>query len=115
MVHIRQSKEEEKLLDINTGKKSKTTNVLFLTDNQGLPLAMSEPIKGKYNDLFKLDFFFTRMLEDLELATIKTNDLFLNAGAGFDSKEFKALCFERDIIPNIDFNKRNSKALIIRC
>ena len=68
---------------------------------------MSAPIEGKYKDLFKLDFFFTRILEDLELARIKTNDLFLNADAGFDSKKFRALCFEKDIMANIDFNKKS--------
>ena len=72
-------------------KKSKITNGLFLTDKQGIPLALSAPIEGNHNDLFKLDFFFTKMLEDLELARIKTNDLFLNADAGFDSKKFRAL------------------------
>ena len=33
-------------------KKSKTTNALFLTDKQGIPLAVSEPIDGNHNDLF---------------------------------------------------------------
>ena len=72
---------------------------------------MSAPIEGNYNNLFKLDLFFTKVLEYLELARIKTNDLFLNADAGFDSKKFRALCFEKDIITNIDFNKRNSKSI----
>ena len=43
-------------------KKSKITNVLFLTDKNGLPLAMSEPIDGNHNDLFRVDFFFLKML-----------------------------------------------------
>jgi transposase len=40
---------------------------------------------------------------------IKTNGLFLNADAGFDSEDFREICFTKDIIANIDFNKRNSK------
>ena len=92
-----------------TRKKSKTTNALFLTDKQGIPLAMSAPIEGNHNDLFKIEVFFTKMLEDLKTSRIKVNDLFLNADAGFDSKGFRALCFTNGIIANIDFNKRNSK------
>ena len=90
-------------------KKSKTTNALFLTDKNGLPLAMSEPISGNHNDLFKVDFFFLKMLSDLEQANIKTDGLFLNADAGFDSEQFRITCFSKGIIANIDFNKRNSK------
>lgn len=90
-------------------KKSKTTNALFLTDTQGIPLAMSEPIEGNHNDLFNIENFFTKMIEDLKASEIKVNDLFLNADAGFDSQGFRDLCFSNDIIANIDFNKRNSK------
>jgi len=36
-------------------------------------------------------------------------ELFINADAGFDSQAFRDLCFSKDIIANIDFNKRNSK------
>lgn len=32
-------------------KRAKTTNVLFLTDKQGIPLAMSDPIQGNHHDL----------------------------------------------------------------
>ena len=90
-------------------KKAKTTNALFLTDKQGLPLAMSEPIDGNHNDLFEIEIFFTKILEDLKKSNIEVNGLFLNADAGFDSEGFRNLCDANDIIANIDFNKRNSK------
>lgn len=90
-------------------KKAKTTNALFLTDKQGIPLAMSEPVKGNHNDLFNIEIFFTKMLEDLKASTLEINDLFLNADAGFDSKGFRKICCANNIIANIDFNKRNSK------
>ena len=32
-------------------KKCKTTNALFLTDRQGIPLAMSNPVGGNHHDL----------------------------------------------------------------
>ncbi len=91
-------------------KKAKTTNALFLTDKQGIPLAMSEPVEGNHNDLFNIEFFFTKMLADLKASQIQINGLFLNADAGFDSEGFRALCWSNDINANIDFNKRNSKS-----
>lgn len=36
-------------------KKSNTTNALYLTDRQGIPLAMSEPISGEHHDLYKIE------------------------------------------------------------
>ena len=35
--------------------------------------------------------------------------MFLNADAGFDSEGFRKICSSKEIIANIDFNKRNSK------
>ena len=90
-------------------KKSKTTNALFLTDKQGIPLAVSEPIDGNHNDLFEIEIFFTKMLMDLENAQISANGLFLNADAGFDGEALRKVCLSKDIIANIDFNKRNTK------
>lgn len=90
-------------------KKCKTTNALFLTDKRGTPLAISTPVKGKHNDLFELEKQFLKMLDDLNQAQLDTNGLFLNADAGFDSKNFRGLCFTSNIFANIDFNKRNSK------
>ena len=90
-------------------KKAKTTNALFLTDKQGIPLSISEPIDGNHNDLFEIEIFFTKMITDLEQSSIKTNGLFMNADAGFDSEGFRKICLAKGIIANIDFNKRNSK------
>jgi len=90
-------------------KKSKTTNGLFLTDKQGLPIAMSDPIAGNHNDLFDIENFFTKMILDLKQSGIEINGLFLNADAGFDSESFRKICSAFEIIANIDFNKRNSK------
>jgi len=33
-------------------KKSKTSNMLILTDNRGTPLACSDPVEGNHNDAF---------------------------------------------------------------
>ena len=90
-------------------KKSKTTNILFLTDSKGLPLVISQPTAGNHNDLFELDTQFIAMIKKLAPTGINTNDLFLNADAGFDSAKFRETCCSLDIFDNIDFNKRNLK------
>jgi len=90
-------------------KKCKTTNALFLTDKQGLPLAMSKPMSGNHNDLFEIEKNVRKMEADLAQAQINSNGLFLNADAGFDAKTLRDLCEELEIIANIDLNKRNSK------
>lgn len=88
-------------------KKSKTSNMLILTDNRGMPLACSDPIAGNHNDAFELVPIFSDMLDVLQLASIPIDGLFLNADAGFDTEDFRTYCFQKDIIGNIDQNKRN--------
>ncbi|UZR97130.1 transposase [Chondrinema litorale] len=46
------------------------------------------------------------MIETLENMGISTDGLFMNANAGFDCNEFRTLCFEYGITPNICMNKR---------
>ncbi len=88
-------------------KKRKTTNALHLTDRQGLPLAMSEPVAGNHNDLHDIEVQFEVVTATLEQADIPIEGLFLNADAGFDSKNFRESCSKKEIHPNICFNKRN--------
>lgn len=88
-------------------KKRKTTNALYLTDRQGLPLAMSEPVAGNHNDLYDIEVQFEVVTGTLEQADIAVNGLFLNADAGFDSKDFRESCDRKEINANICFNKRN--------
>lgn len=90
-------------------KKSKTTNMLFLTDCKGQPLACSNPIAGNHNDAFKLEATFQSMLSTLEEATVPVEGLFLNADSGFDTTNFRQYCESREIITNIARNKRNKK------
>lgn len=91
-------------------KRMKTTNALYLTDRQGLPLAMSEPVAGNRNDLYEIEVQFEVVTATLDQADIGTDGLFLNADAGFDSKDFRAACSAKEINANICFNKRNGSA-----
>jgi len=90
-------------------KKRKTTNALYLTDRQGLPLAMSEPLSGNHNDLHDIEVQFEVVTGTLEEADIPVEGLFLNADAGFDSKNFRDSCAEKEINANVCFNKRSGK------
>ena len=88
-------------------KKSKTSNMLIITDSQGIPLACSDPVSGNHNDAYRLEDTVDKMLRTIEFSNIKTEGLFLNADAGFDTKKFRDSCFANDIIENIPVNRRN--------
>jgi transposase len=90
-------------------KKRKTTNALYLTDRQGLPLAMSEPVAGNHNDVFDIEVHFEEVTATLEQADISVDGLFINADAGFDTQELRNLCEAKGVIANICFNKRNGR------
>lgn len=92
-------------------KKCKTTNMLFIIDNQGVILFCSPPIAGNHNDLYNIEDYFDKMLEMAKGANIDLRYLFLNGDAGFDSESFRLKLEGCDIEGNIDFNKRNAKKL----
>ena len=91
-------------------KKRKTPNGLYLTDRQGLPLSMSEPVSGNHNDLYNIEVRFEVVTATLEEAGIPMESLFPNADAGFDSREFRRACGKKEVNANIYFNKRNGNA-----
>ena len=88
-------------------KKRKTTNAIYLTDRQGLPIAMSEPVSGNHNDLFDIEVQFEEVVGTLEEAEISVDGLFVNADAGFDSQKLRNNCEAKGIIAKICPNKRN--------
>lgn len=51
-------------------KKRKTTNSLYLSDRNGLSLAMSEPVCGSHNDLFNIEIHFKQLTSTLQQAGI---------------------------------------------
>lgn len=91
-------------------KKRKTINALYLSDCQGLPLAISNPVAGHHNDLYNIEAQFEVVTGTLEQANIPVEGLFLNADAGFDCKEFRLCCVKKEINANVCFNKRNGDA-----
>ncbi len=92
------------------GRKScKTTNALFLTDNQGIVLSMSTPQAGNRHDLYEINALFKELCDMLKEAGVRLEGLFLNADGGFDSKELKEACYEEGVIANIKPNARNKR------
>ena len=90
-------------------KKRKTTNSLYLTDRQGLPLALSSPKAGNHHDLHEIKPALDEMFHLLERADIPLEGLFVNADSGFDAKVFRLACDQRDIFANVAFNPRNGE------
>jgi transposase len=89
-------------------KACKTTNALFMSDNQGVMLAMSTPQEGQHHDLFEIQSLFGEICTMLKEAGISLDGLFLNADSGFDSDSFREACEKENMIPNIKANPRNS-------
>lgn len=90
-------------------KASETTNTLFLADNSGQMLACATPQEGQHHDLYNIKELFEELCQMLINAGINIKGLFMNADSGFDSKELRQICKEKEIHANIDINSRNSK------
>ena len=56
-------------------KKRCTTNALFLTDNQGIPLAMAEPKAGNHAGLFEIEDRLDEIVCQLSAAAIAVESL----------------------------------------
>jgi transposase len=89
-------------------KACKTTNALFMSDSQGIMLAMSTPQEGQHHDLFEIQSLFDEICTILKKAGISLDGLFLNADPGFDSDSFQEACQKENIILNVKPNPRNS-------
>lgn len=85
-------------------KKGKSTNMLYLSDRNGLPINCSEPESGNHHDSYdlvnKLKSFFS----------INKSFPVLNADSGFDNQALKDFCEVQNIILNVYSNIRNNKS-----
>ena len=55
-------------------KRSKTSNMLIITDSKGIPLACSEPIAGNHNDAFELVENVDKMLKNIRNGIFRRED-----------------------------------------
>ena len=88
-------------------KKRCTTNALYLSDIQGIPLAMAEPQAGNHADLFEIEARIDEIVSQLSAADIAVDGLFCELDAGFDGKELRKVLMSYGIIPNVCPNPRN--------
>lgn len=103
------SKKQGEHIGYQGRKAAKTTNALLLADKEGQPLALCTPQAGNHNDLFEIQELFHQMCALLEQAGIDLRGVFMNADGGFDAKDLREACAEKEIEVNIDQNKRNNK------
>lgn len=92
-------------------KKAKTSNILCLTDKNGLVVAWAKPVSGNHNDLYQIEPQLECMMNQLRESGISTEGLFLNADAGFDAKIVKKTLEKEGVILNVAPNKRNGEKL----
>ena len=90
-------------------KKRVTTNAIYLTDRQGIPLAMSTPVSGSHNDMYNISEVLPELFSGLKALSLLVSELFLNADVGFDAEQFRRVCHEYGVFPNVAFNKRRGK------
>ena len=92
-------------------KKRTTTNAIYVTDRQGIPLAMSTPVSGSHNDLHNISLVLQDLFAGIKDSGLSVSGLFLNADAGFDSALFRRGCHQQEVFPNVAFNKRRDDEL----
>jgi len=90
-------------------KKGRTSNILIMTDGNGIPIALGSIQSGNHNDFYYLIPTFKGMLKTLKSCNISVENSILNADKGFDSQSFRRSIWRRKMIPNIKENKRNRK------
>lgn len=89
-------------------KAAQTTNAIFVTDRQGIPVAISEPKSGKHHDMHEIEASLDQIFGMMENAGISIDRIFINADAGFDCHDFRRKCEGAGIIVNVDFNNHTN-------
>ena len=90
-------------------KKAKTTNILPITDATGFIIASTGLIAGNHNDAYNLKPHLQSAFKSLKRLGLDLSGAYFNADKAFDTKAARKTCFNHDLIPNIDENKRNRK------
>ena len=76
-----------KALVTKVEKKGKTSNVLIITDGNGIPIAIGDIIFGNHNDLYQVVPQFRKMIKDIKSSGINVENSFLNADKSFYIKK----------------------------
>ena len=90
----------------NQGDKKRTPpNAIYVTNRQGIPLAMSTPVSGSHNDLHNISLVLQNLFAGIKDSGLSVSGHFLNADDGFDSAQFRRDCHQQEVFPNVAFNK----------
>ena len=95
-------------IDYRGRKAGRMTNALFLSDNQGLPLAIATLQAGNQHDTFELERIYAELCDLPEAAGLCLDSLFLNADKAFDVNALRKACARRGIEANIPRNRRSA-------
>lgn len=90
-------------------KRGKTSTILVMTDDKGLPIGYGSVLSGNHSDQFDLIPQCKQLLKELKTNEIKTAGSVLNMDSGFDNKAIRKLCYANRIKPNVKENTRNRK------
>ena len=90
-------------------KKAKTTNILPITDGAGFIIATTGLIAGNHNDAYNLKPHLQSAFKAMQRLGLTIQGAFFNADKAFDTKNARKTCFNYQVIPNMDENKRNRK------
>lgn len=70
-------------------KRGKTTNILLLTDRNGLVVACGIPLARNHHDIYQIENQIAHLFTQMKQMEIPIEGLFINADAGFDAKIFR--------------------------
>ena len=90
-------------------KKAKTSNILPVSDKQGHMIATTEIVAGNHHDCFELKENLQQIFGGLKSLKLDFKGAFFNVDSAFDSNNTRKVCWNHDVTPNIDENKRNRK------
>jgi len=97
------------VLWLSSTQEKKTTNAIYVTDSQGIPLAMSTPVSGSHNDVYNIPEALSELFSELKSSALPVSGLCLNADAVFDTEQFRRRYHEHVVFPYVAFNKRLGK------
>lgn len=90
-------------------KRAKTSNILPLTDRNGLVIASTGIVAGNHHDAFELSDHLKSAFKSLKRLGLSIAGAYFNADAAFDTRAARKVCFNHHVIPNIAENVRNRK------
>lgn len=91
-------------------KKAKTSNILSVTDANGIIIGSTGIVAGNHNDAYHLQEHLQTAFQAMTRLGLPLQGSYFNADAAFDTKEARKICFMHGLIPNMPENKRNRKA-----